>query len=182
MQLLEQVNAHPDPVTETGTRVEVGDPAYHPGSPRLGWMRSYSRVFGVVQMLYAVLFGYMVVMAYHGGQFYHAEFHGKGDYTPEYLDFEWLISTTALALLSFCCLIGGYGLFRLRPWVRRGEVVYLSVFLVIMVMWMVEDSSKPVWNSDYLTTNIRLFVAFVLPYVPFLFGVAGDAAGASRSR
>jgi hypothetical protein len=51
-----------------------------------------------------------------------------------------------------------------------------------MVKWMVEDLSKPVWNSDYLTTNIRLFVAFVLPYVPFLFGVAGDAAGASRFR
>jgi hypothetical protein len=182
MQLLEQVNAHPDPVTETGTRVEVGDPACHPGSPRLGWMRSYSRVFGVVQMLYAVLFGYMVAISYMSGHFYHAEFHGKGDYTPEYLDFEWLISTTTVALLSFCSLIGGYGLVRLRPWVRRWEVVYLSVVLAAVVSSMVEDLSKPVWNSDYLTTNIRLFVAFVLPYVPFLFRVAGDAAGASRSR
>ncbi len=182
MQLVEQVDAHPDPVTETGARLDVGDPAWHPGSPCIGLMRTYRRVVGVIQMLYAAFFGWLAAGSYETGRFYHAEFHFKDCYEPEHLDFEWLIFTTACALMSFSGLIGGYGALRLRPWVRRWEVAYLGVLSAGMATGEVAGLSDPLWNPIYLTSNILIFLALTLPYVPFLFGGAGDAAGVSRSR
>jgi hypothetical protein len=194
MQCVEQVNANPDRITETGTRTEVGNLACQSDSPHFGWMRTYQRLVGGIQWLYAALFGWFTAHVYMTGRFYHPESYGKGFIDPEYLDYEWLIFTTALTLLSFSGLIGGYGLVRLRAWVRRWEVAYLIFLSAAATAVAVADLSKPFWNSGYLTSRVLFFIAFALPYVPFLFwtgaiplGVPGrkkpvSASGGLRDR
>jgi len=103
MQFVEQSNAHPDPVTETGTRALVNN------------------------------------------------------------------------------LAGGYGLLRLRPWARRWEVAYVSVLSAGLAAGTVVDLSNPMLTPAYRTSLVLFLMAFALPYVPFLFGVVGDEAGASRA-
>jgi hypothetical protein len=182
MQLVEPLNAHPDPITEAETRVEVSNPACQSGATQLGLMRTYTRTVGVIQMGYAVFFGRSAAGSYETGSFYHTESHFKDSHIPEHLDFEWINFTTACALLSFSGLIGGYGLLQLRPWVRRWEVAYLGIFSAVMATGVIADLPKYQLSPIYLTYDILGFMAFTLPYVPFLFGVARDAAGGYHGR
>ncbi len=145
-------------------------------------MRTYTRTVGVIQIGYAVYFGWVALRSYMTGRFYHAKSHFKGGHIPEHLDFDWLIFTTACALLTFCGLIGGYGLLRLRPWARRWEVPYLSILSAGMAAGVIAGLPKYLFSPVYLTSDILFFAAFALPYVPFLFGVARDATGVSRSQ
>ncbi len=57
MGYVAQVNVHPDPVLETGTRTEVSDLVCRAGSPGFGWLRTYCRTVGCIQWLYASFFG-----------------------------------------------------------------------------------------------------------------------------
>jgi hypothetical protein len=176
MQFAEQGNAHPVPITETHTRAEGDKLACQSGSPRLGWLRTYCRVVGGIQWLYAAFFGWSAAMIYSTGQFYNPEFHFKDFYAPAHLDFKWLVFTVAYALLSFSGFVGGYGVLRLLPWVRRWEAAYLSVLAAGVAVGTVRGLSNPLLTPADLTSVVLFFTAFALPYVPFLFGVAGDDA------
>jgi hypothetical protein len=85
----------------------------------MGWMRTYARTVGVIQWLSAAFFGWMAYINFTVGQFYHPEFHFKDYYSRAYLDYGWLFFTTVFGLLSVSGFIGGCGLLKRRPWVRR---------------------------------------------------------------
>jgi hypothetical protein len=181
MQFVEHGDAHPDAliIENNAARVDVDTLACRPGSSRLGLMRTYTRVVGAVQLLYAAFFGFKAVNLYIPGQFYHPEFHFKDLHVPAHLDYEWLILTTAIALVSCVAFIGGYGLLRLRRWVRGWQVAYLIIVSAGMAAQTVADLSKPTWTPEGLTQAVQFFTALTLPYVPFLFGVVGDEGGSS---
>jgi hypothetical protein len=168
MRLDERNDAHPDPVGAMCTLPEVSGRASQIGPPCPGWLRTYTRLVGGIQCLYAVFFGWMAEGHYSGGRFYHEEDHFKG-YSPAYFDYGWLIFTTNCALLFLSGLISGYGLLRLRPWVRRWEVAYLGILTLVVVVSVVGDWSRPSWNSEELTYFVLFYILFGLFYVPFLF-------------
>lgn len=107
---------HPDTPTERGALLEVGGLASRAASPGFGWLRIYTRPAGVIQMLFAALFGWMACWSFRNGQFYYPETFFR-DKVPEIFvhraaryDFEWLIFTTVCTLLSLTGFIAGYGL------------------------------------------------------------------------
>ncbi len=135
----------------------------------LGLMRIYARTVGVIQWLNAAFFGWMTFIYFTHGRFYNPEVPIKSGYSRAYLDFGWLIFTPVFGLLSVSGFISGYGLVKLRPWIRRWVAAYLGILLLgtaaaIMVemprLWLVPESH----------TALMLFsTAFALP---FLFGPA----------
>jgi hypothetical protein len=139
---------------------------------------------GGIQCLYAAYFGWMAESSYRNGHFYHEAIYGKGEH-PAYYDFNWLISTTAWALLSLSGFIGGCGLLRLRSWVRRGEVVYLGILTAATAAEAVRVLSRPLGSAatDLFVTSLVLFcMVFGLFYVPFLFGRVVHMIGARPPR
>jgi hypothetical protein len=121
-------------------------------------------------LLYALFFGWWAWGSFETGQFYHPEFRFKDCYSPEYLDYAWVISTAALALLFLSGLIGGCGLIGLRPWVRRWEIAYLGLLSVGVGDQVVKTLASDQWML-FLTPIALFTIFFALPFVPFLFGV-----------
>jgi hypothetical protein len=177
MQLDDQDNAHPDPVNETGTLIEVSVRASQAGSPCLGWMSLYSRLAGCIQWLYALVFGwYAIDLLSHC---YHPEFRSKDIHDPAYLSLVEVFFGTICTLLSLSGFIGGYGLLGLQRWVRRWEIANLGV-LSVGVTAVTVGMSLDVRSGPADFTALVLFsLAFALPYVPFLFGVVGGGTGAT---
>ena len=190
MRLDVQGNNHPGTLTEPKPLAEVRDPVLKAPSARFGWLRHYTRPAGVFQMLYAAFFGWLASVEFITDRFYTASFFFKGGYKPESFNYHWLITTTLCALLSFSGFIGAYGLLRLRPWVRRWELAYLAflaVGLAAEMVWIQSDGpgtpnlfarTRP---PDF-TAPILFTLAFSLPFVPFLFGVAGGESDAAQLR
>jgi hypothetical protein len=184
-----QDNDHRDPVTERGVLPGVCAPTYRAASPGLGWMSFYSRVAGGIQMLYAAFFGWLALREFGPDGFYTPAFVFKG-YHAEFYDWRCLIITTFCTLLSLCGFIGGYGLHGLRPWVRRWEVAYLG-FLALGVaaetVWARSDiPGSPNYfargrPADY-TALVLFSLAFALPFLPLLVGVAGGRTSAMQLR
>ena len=128
------------------------------------WIRSYCHVVGVVQWFYVGLFGWIFYLVYRSGSFYHPASHGKGSDHPAYYDYRWLIDSTATALLVIAGLLGGYGLLRLRRWVRWPELVYL----VVLSAWLISNLVEFPFRLQDLRGLFLLYLAPGLPYVPLL--------------
>jgi hypothetical protein len=135
------------------------------------WIRSYCHVVGVVQWFYVGLFGWIFYLVYRSGSFYHPASHdhwkGSSDHPASY-DYHWLIAATATALLVITGLLGGYGLLRLRRWVRWPELVYL----VVLSAWLISDLVMFPFRFQVTAESLRglflLYLAPGLPYVPLL--------------
>ena len=106
------------------------------------------------------------------GQFYHPALRGKID-IPEHYDYEWLVRTPFFVLFSATGFFGGIGLIGLRRWVRRWEIAYLAVLFAGIAAITIEQSFHvPRRPGDY--NLLAVFIAaFALPFVPFMFGLAG---------
>ena len=133
-------------------------------------MKTYARTVGVIQWLNAEFFGWMTYIDFTRGQFYHPESHGKGEYSPAYLDYNWLFFTTVFGLLSVSAFIGGCGLLKLRPWVRRWVAAYLGVLLLGTAAGIVVEMPRGWLGPESLTALMLFATAFALPSLPFLFG------------
>ena len=145
-------------------------------------MRAYTRTAGGIQWLYAGFVGWHALIAYSSGRFYHPDEYSKGFY-PAHFDYRWLISITVFALLSATGFIGGYGLLRLRPWVRRWEVAYLSVLSVGVACIAIDYLLINVlWPLAELTYVVLVSMAIGLPYLPFLFGAVVGSVTETRLR
>jgi hypothetical protein len=135
------------------------------------WMRSYCHVVGVVQWFYVGLFGWIFYLVYWSGSFYHPAYdgHGKGSSDhPAYYDYRWLIYSTATALLVIAGLLGGYGLLRLRRWVRWPELAYLVVLSAWLISDLVEFRFRPWESAESLRALFLLYLAPGVPCVPLL--------------
>ncbi len=139
-----------------------------------GLMRTYARTVGVIQWLNAAFFGWMTIIYFTFGRFYHAEAYGKGGPFPAYLDFGWLIFTPVFGLLSVSGFLSGWGLLKLRPWVRWWAAAYLGILLLGTAAAIVVEMPR-LWLVPESLTALMLFsTAFALPCLPFLFGPVVD--------
>lgn len=159
--------------------VQVRESAPQADSPGLGWRKVYSRTVGCIQMLYAVVVGWLafgeITCLVHNIVHY-GESIGKGSrpISPHPGD---LIAFATALLLSLTSLIGGYGLLRLRPWARRWEMAYLGAVLVAVAISMVAMLSGAIRmprDFDDLTLLVLIAMAFALPYLPFLLSRWSD--------
>jgi hypothetical protein len=133
-----------------------------------GWIMTYCHVAGIIQCFYAAFFGKMCSITFGDGQFYHPAFQGKGEHSPAYFDYSGLFFTTVFALLAVTGFIGGLGVLRLRPWVRRWEAAYLGVLLIGAAAAIVADMSRGFRAFEDFTPLMLFSVAFALPFLPFL--------------
>jgi hypothetical protein len=134
-----------------------------------GLMRTYAHTVGVIQWLYAAFCGWMTYIYFAHGRFYNPALRIKGGYSQAYLDFGWLIFATVFGLLSISGFLSGWGLLKLRPWVRWWAGAYLGILLLgtaaatlvkMPRLWLVPES---------LTALMLFSTAFALPCLPFLF-------------
>ncbi len=168
-----------DELTGTETLGDARKTAGKVGSTAPGWLKAYCRTVGVVQLVYAGFFGYVAYGELRFGQFYHPASHGKGDF-PAYYDYEWLVRTPILVLISATGFLGGVGLLGLRRRVRGWEIAYLAVLFAYIAEISVEQYFHvPRRPGDFY--ELAVFIAAVaLPFVPFVFGLVGSEAGATR--
>src|SRR5262245_47457215 len=116
------------PAIEGGPAMSRSD-----GARAFGCKALYVRTIGGIQMASAAFFGWLAFLVLSQtademiriaqNRFSFEGHTSKGVYFPA-LDLEVVADGTVLAVLSLCCLIGGYGLARLRPWARRWEIAY----------------------------------------------------------
>ncbi len=168
-----------DQLTGTETLGDTRESPGKSGSTAPGWLKAYCRTVGVVQLVYAGFFGCVAYGELRFGQFYHPASHGKGDF-PAYYDYDWLVRTPFLVLISATGFFGGVGLLGLRRWVRRWEIAYLAVLFAYIATISVEQSFHvPHRPGDY--NELAVFIAAVaLPFVPFVFGLVGSETAATR--
>jgi hypothetical protein len=142
--------------------------------------KAFFRGAGALQWLYAGLFAWYALWAYHGGRFYSTA--GKRSPSePVYLDYRWLIAVTVLSLLAVTSFIGGYARLRLRPSVRRWEFAFLSVLSIGVAIVAVDFVFvNPLWPLTELIYVVLLSLLFGLPYLPFLFGTVVASASAAK--
>jgi hypothetical protein len=138
------------------------------------------RCAGALQWLYAGLFGWYALWAYHGGRLYSTA--GKRSASqPVYLDYRWCIAVTVLSLLAVTSFIGGYALLRLRPCVRRWEFAYLSILSIgVAIVAVGYLFVNPLWPLIELIYVVLLSLPFGLPYLPFLFKTVVESASAAK--
>ena len=95
MQLDYQGIAHPEPRNEAGplSELRIRTPRADSGWP--GWMRTYSRVVGLIQWGYAFFIGYWAIEILRFC--YHPEYYGKGTHDAAYLSLVELFFGTTCA-------------------------------------------------------------------------------------
>jgi hypothetical protein len=136
----------------------------------LGLLRTYARTVGVIQWLNAAFFGWMTYIYFAHGRFYNPALRIKGGHSQAYLDFGWLIFTPVFGLLSVSGFLSGWGLLKLRPWVRRWAAAYLGILLLGTAAATVVEMPR-LWLVPESRTALLLFsTAFALPCLPLLFG------------
>ena len=173
MKCDDEDNAHRVAAHEPGIPLEVHDLASRVASPDLGWMRVYSRLAGCIQMVYAVVVGWLAsgeLRSLVHDFVHYGELIGKRTVAiaPHPGD---VLALTIFSLLNLTSFIGGYGLLRLRPWARRWEAAYLGVVSVAVAVSMVAMLSGAIRRPrdfDDLTMFVLIAMALALPYLPFL--------------
>jgi hypothetical protein len=137
-------------------------------------MTIYSRAVGGIQVLYTLFFGQFAFLFLEwivqrmsriaeNGFSFEGEIL-KGKYEPS-LNMCTLAEGTILVLLSLSAFIGGCGPLEHRPWAHRWEIAYL-ILASVYALWVFTDETL---RGHYLGYVVLGYLAFALPYLPFLF-------------
>lgn len=124
--------------------------------------RIYSRTVGVIQVVYALFFGWIAMITLR--LVIQQEGAFKGVYFPP-INLSHLCDGTIAALLFLLAFIGGCGLLGLQRWARRWEVAYLVLVSVLAAT----AAASEAWIGREVGHIGLLSTVLALPYVPFLF-------------
>jgi hypothetical protein len=161
----------PEAAIDPETAADLRDPVSLSGA---GLARVYTRFVGGIQLLYALIFGLWAYQCFEDVCFWAfgvGEGVFKGGLIQPYLDKEELFLGIILGSLFVFGLIGGSSLLRLRPGVRIWQIAYLALLTILLIAISALHIKWPFDAraiSENLTGNVLFYLAFALPYVPFL--------------
>lgn len=138
------------------------DSAHHDSAQRAGLLRVYSRTVGIIQVLYALFFGWIAFATLR--MVLQTEGTFKGVYFPA-VDLVRLCEGAIPTLLFVLAFVAGCGLLALRSWARGWEIAYLLVVGVISAATAASEARR---GQDVGYIGL-FFILLSLPYLPFLF-------------
>lgn len=154
-------NPYRAPVAEPGPQPVVRVSAPTPDTPAYRWARLYCRLFGSLQVGYALFFGWVAFLQL-GHLFPNTRAFGT---TQDIFN---LCAGALSTLLSGCCFVAGYSLVRLRHWVRRWEIIYLAVCATVLFISNSYIFMYYKYGPDEFVPLALFSMPLVLPYLPFL--------------